>query len=125
MDRAAFERGLQIRREVFRPESLNQALSTADDFDRPLQDLITQYCFGEIWASPVLDRRTRSMITLAMLSALNRPNQIRAHVRGAINNGVTKDELRDLFLQVAIYCGVPAGVDSFRVAREVFQEMGI
>jgi 4-carboxymuconolactone decarboxylase len=119
MDRTAFERGLQIRREMFR------AVSTPDPFDQPLQDLITQYCFGEIWASPVLERKTRSLITLAMLSALNRPNQIRAHVRGAINNGVTKDELRDLFLQVAIYCGVPAGVDSFRVAREVFQELGI
>ena len=120
MDKAAFERGLQIRREVFQAQ--NQALSTSDDFDQPLQDLITQYCFGEIWASPVLERKTRSLITLAMLSALNRPNQIRAHVRGALNNGVTKDELKELFLQVAIYCGVPAGVDSFRVAKEVFEE---
>jgi 4-carboxymuconolactone decarboxylase len=120
MDIAAFERGLQIRREVF--QSQNQALSASDDFDKPLQDLITQYCFGEIWASPGLNRKTRSLITLAMLSALNRPNQIRAHVRGALNNGVTKDELKELFLQVAIYCGVPAGVDSFRIAKEVFGE---
>ena len=121
MDTVAFERGLQIRREIFQAQ--NQALSTSDDFDQPLQDLITQYCFGEIWASPILERKTRSLVTLAMLSALNRPNQIRAHVRGALNNGVTKDELKELFLQVAIYCGVPAGVDSFRVAKEVFQEL--
>jgi 4-carboxymuconolactone decarboxylase len=109
---------------MFRAEPAAQGVAT-DDFDRPLQDLITQYCFGEIWASPVLNRKTRSIITLAMLSALNRPNQIRVHVRGALNNGVTKDELKELFLQVAIYCGVPAGVDAFRIAKEVFQEMGV
>jgi 4-carboxymuconolactone decarboxylase len=90
-----------------------------------MQELVTQYCWGEVWTRDTLDRRCRSMINLAMLTALNRPHEVKLHVRGAINNGVTKEEISEVFLQAAIYCGVPAAIDSFRIAREVFVEMGI
>jgi 4-carboxymuconolactone decarboxylase len=125
VDRETFEKGLAIRRAVLGADYVDKAMSTADDFNRPMQELTTQYCWGEIWGRPGLDRRTRSMINLAMISALNRPHEIKAHVKGALNNGLTKDDIKEVFLQVAIYCGVPAGVDSFRAAQEVFKEMGI
>jgi 4-carboxymuconolactone decarboxylase len=101
------------------------ALRAADDFAMPMQELVTQYCWGEIWTRPALDRKTRSIINLAMLTALNRPHEIKLHLRGAINNGLTKEEIREVLLQTAIYCGVPAAIDSFRIAREVFEEMGV
>ncbi len=125
MDQATVQKGLAIRRDMFGAEAADKTWAAADDFNRPLEELVNQYCFGEIWSRPGLDRKTRSIVTLSMLTGLNRPNQIRAHVRGAIANGVTKEEIKELFLQAAIYCGVPAAVDSFRIAREVFQEMGI
>jgi 4-carboxymuconolactone decarboxylase len=125
MEKQKFEQGLSIRREIFGADVADQAWAAADDFNRPFEELVNQYCFGEIWGRPGLDRKTRSIVTLSMLTGLNRPNQIRAHVRGAIANGVSKEELQELFLQAAIYCGVPAAVDSFRIAREVFKEMGI
>jgi 4-carboxymuconolactone decarboxylase len=125
MDKEMFEKGLSIRREVLGADFVDKAISSADDFNRPLQEIVTQYCWGEIWGRPGLDRKTRSIINLAMLSALNRPHEVKMHVKGALNNGLTKDEIKEVFLQVAIYCGVPAGVDSFRIAREVFQELGI
>ena len=125
MDREMFEKGLAIRKAVLGADYVDNALKTADDFNRPLQELVTQYCWGEIWGRPGLDRRTRSLMNLAMISALNRPHEIKAHVKGALNNGLTKDDIKEVFLQVAIYCGVPAAVDSFRLAREVFQELGI
>ncbi len=125
MDREMFEKGLAIRRQVLGSDYVDKAISTADDFNRPLQELVTQYCWGEIWGRPGLDRRTRSIINLAMISALNRPHEVKAHIKGALNNGLTKDDIKEVFLQVAIYCGVPAAVDSFRLAREVFQELGI
>ena len=90
-----------------------------------MQELVTEYCWGEIWNRPGLDRRTRSIINLAMLTALNRPHEIKLHVVGALNNGLSKAEISEIFLQTAIYCGVPAAIDSFRVAREVFKERGI
>ena len=124
MEKATFEKGLSIRRDVLGAEFVDNAFATADDFNRPLQELVTQYCWGEIWGRPGLDRKTRSLLNLAMLSALNRPHEIKMHVRGALKNGVTKEEIKEVFLQVAIYCGVPAAVDSFRVAREVFKEIG-
>jgi 4-carboxymuconolactone decarboxylase len=124
VDKETFERGLAIRRQVLGADFVDNAFQTADDFNRPLQELVTQYCWGEIWGRPGLDRKTRSMLNLAMLSALNRPHEIKAHVRGALANGLTKDEIREVFLQVAVYCGVPAAVDSFRLAREVFKELG-
>ena len=125
MEKEMFEKGLKIRREVLGAEYVDKAISTADDFNRPLQELVTTYCWGEIWGRPGLDRKTRSMLNLAMISALNRPHEIKAHVKGAINNGLTKNDIQEVFLQVAIYVGVPAAVDSFRLAREVFAEMGI
>ncbi|HLH41994.1 MAG TPA: 4-carboxymuconolactone decarboxylase [Bryobacteraceae bacterium] len=125
MDKATFDKGLSIRREVLGAEFVDHAFATADDFNRPLQELVTQYCWGEVWGRPGLDRKTRSLLNLAMLSALNRPHEVKMHVRGALKNGVTKDEIKEVFLQVAIYCGVPAAVDSFRTAREVFKELGV
>jgi 4-carboxymuconolactone decarboxylase len=125
MDKEMFEKGLSIRRQVLGADYVDNALATADDFNRPLQELVTQYCWGEIWGRPGLDKKTRSLLNLAMISALNRPHEIKVHVKGALTNGVTKDEIKEVFLQVAIYCGVPASVDSFRIAREVFKEMGV
>jgi 4-carboxymuconolactone decarboxylase len=125
MEKQMFEKGLSIRRDIFGADLVDKNWAAADDFNRPFEELVNQYCFGEIWGRPGLDRKTRSIVTLSMLTGLNRPNQIRAHVRGAIANGVSKEELQELFLQAAIYCGVPAAVDSFRIAREVFKEMGI
>jgi 4-carboxymuconolactone decarboxylase len=125
MQKQKVEQGLGIRREIFGADLVDKASAAADDFNRPFEELVNQYCFGEIWGRPGLDRKTRSIVTLSMLTGLNRPNQIRAHVRGAIANGVSKQELQELFLQAASYCGVPAAVDSFRIAREVFTELGI
>jgi len=125
MNKERFDKGLEIRRAVLGADFVDNAIKTADDFSRPLQELVTEYCWGEVWGRPGLDRKTRSMLNLAMLAALNRPHEIKLHVRGALTNGVTKDEIKEIFLQVAIYCGVPAGVDSFRTAREVFKEMGV
>jgi 4-carboxymuconolactone decarboxylase len=125
MDKPTFDKGLAIRKAVLGAEFVDNAFATADDFNREYQELVTQYCWGEVWGRPGLDRKTRSMLNLAMLSALNRPHEIKMHVRGALNNGLTKEEIKEVFMQVAIYCGVPAGVDSFRIAREVFKELGI
>ena len=125
MNQELFDRGLKIRREVLGADYVDSSIRNADDFTRPLQELVTQFGWGEIWARPGLDRRTRSLINLAMISALNRPHELKLHIRGAINNGVTKDEIREVFLQVIPYCGFPAALDSFRTAREVFDEMGI
>lgn len=125
MNKELFDRGLKTRRDVLGAEYVDAAIANADDFNRPMQELVTQYCWGDVWQRPGLDRRTRSLLNLAMITALNRPHELKLHVRGAITNGVTKDEVREVFLQTAIYCGVPAAIDSFRVAREVFKEMGI
>ena len=120
-----FERGLQTRRAVLGSEYVDASVAQADDFTWPLQVLTTEFCWDEIWNRPGLDRRSRSILNLGMISALNRPHELRLHIRGALNNGLTKEELREIFLQVAVYCGMPAALDSFRVAREVFKEMGI
>ena len=118
-----FERGLDIRKSVLGKEFVERSLASADDFNRPLQELVTEYCWGAVWGREGLSRKTRSMLNLAMLCALNRPHELRMHLRGALRNGVTRDEIREVLLQVAIYCGVPAGVDAFRTAREVFSEV--
>ena len=125
MNRDAFEKGLKTRREVLGAEYVDQAIRNADDFNLPLQELVTEYCWNEIWNRPGLDRKTRSIVNLAMLTALNRPNELKLHVKGAINNGLSKDEIAEIFLQSAIYCGVPAAIDSFRTAKDVFKEMGL
>ena len=125
MSRDRFEEGLAVRRAVLGTEYVDRALASADDFNRPLQELVTEYCWGAVWTRPGLDRKSRSLINLAMLTALNRPHEVKLHIRGAINNGLSKEEIAEVFLQAAVYCGVPAAIDSFRIAREVFQEMGI
>lgn len=125
MNKEAFEKGLATRREVLGSEYVDGSLKNADDFNLPMQELVTEYCWNEIWNRPGLDRRTRSMLNLAMLTALNRPHEIKLHVRGAINNGLSKGDIQEVFLQAAVYCGVPAAIDSFRNAKEVFKEMGI
>jgi 4-carboxymuconolactone decarboxylase len=117
-----FDRGLAVRRRVLGARYVDEALRTADDFTRPLQELVTEFCWGAVWTRPGLPRKTRSMLNLAMLTALNRPHEIRLHVRGALRNGCTRQEIMEVLLQAAIYCGVPAAVDSFRVAREVLAE---
>ncbi len=123
MDKDMFEKGLAIRRRVLGADYVDRAMETADDFNRPMQELVTEYCWGEIWGRPGLPPKTRSLLNLAMLSALNRPLEIKTHVRGALQNGVTRAEITEVFLQVAIYCGVPAAIDSFRIARETFAEL--
>jgi 4-carboxymuconolactone decarboxylase len=123
MDKATFDRGLEIRRAVLGAEYVDAAMQNADDFNKPMQELTTEYCWGYVWGREGLDRKTRSLLNLAMISALNRPHELKIHVAGALRNGVTRDEIREVFMQVAIYCGVPAGVDSFRTAREVFAQM--
>jgi 4-carboxymuconolactone decarboxylase len=123
MDQKTFERGREIRSAVLGKDFVENAFKTADDFNRPLQELVTEYCWGAIWGREELPRKTRSMLNLAMISALNRPHELKAHIKGALVNGVTPVEIREVLLQVAIYCGVPAAVDSFRIAREVFAEL--
>ena len=125
MNKELFEQGLRVRRAVVGDAYVDASLKNADDFSMPMQELVTQYCWGDVWNRPGLERKTRSFLNLAMITALNRPHELKLHVRGAINNGLTKDEIKEVFLQVAIYCGVPAAIDSFRVASEVFKEMGV
>ncbi|MBU1183526.1 MAG: 4-carboxymuconolactone decarboxylase [Pseudomonadota bacterium] len=123
MNKKRYEKGLAVRRAVLGAEYVDKSLRSADEFTRPMQELVTEYCWGEIWTRPGLDRRTRSFLNLAMLTALNRPHEIKLHVRGALNNGLTREELMEVFLQSAIYCGVPAALDAMRVAKEVFTEI--
>jgi len=125
MNRDLFEQGLKIRREVVGDSHVDASLKGADDFSMPMQELVTQFCWGEVWGRPGLDRRSRSILNLGMIAALNRPEELATHVRGAINNGLTKEEIRECFLQVAVYVGMPAGLGCFRIARQVFKEMGI
>ena len=123
MNKELYEKGLAIRKSVLGTEYVDKALASADDFNRPMQELTTEYCWGWCWGREGLDKKTRSIINLAMISALNRPHEVKAHVKGALNNGLSRDEIREVLLQVAIYCGIPAGVDSFRAAKEVFAEI--
>ena len=125
MDQDRYDRGLAVRREVLGAEHVDKSIQGADDFTRPLQEYVTESAWGAIWTRPGLPRKTRSLLNLAMLTALNRPHEIKLHINGALNNGVTKDEIMEVFLQTAVYCGVPASIDSFRIAREVFQERGV
>ncbi|MDQ0218654.1 4-carboxymuconolactone decarboxylase [Peribacillus cavernae] len=119
MGKDQFEAGLEVRRDVLGADYVNKSIENADDFTRDLQQLVTEYCWGEIWTREGISRKTRSIINLAMLSALNRPHELKLHVRGALRNGVTKDEIKEILLQSAIYCGVPAAIDGFRVAQEI------
>lgn len=123
MDKATFDRGLDIRKAVLGAEFVENSFKSADAFNRPMQELATEYCWGYVWGREGLPKKTRSMLNLAMISALNRPHELKMHIAGALRNGVSREEICEVFLQVAIYCGVPAGVDSFRNAREVFAEI--
>ncbi|MCV7377748.1 4-carboxymuconolactone decarboxylase [Mycobacterium alsense] len=123
MDGETYQRGLEIRSAVLGEDYVNRALATTNDFTKPLQDLITEYCWGAVWGREGLPLKTRSMLNLAMISVLNRPNELRTHVKAALTNGVSREEIREILLQVAIYGGVPAAVDSFRIAGEAFAEV--
>jgi 4-carboxymuconolactone decarboxylase len=118
-----FEKGLKVRKEVLGESYVEASLASADELTAPLQKLVTEWCWGEVWTRPGLDRKTRSFLNLAMLTALNRPHEVKIHVRGAINNGLTEQEIVEVILQAAIYCGVPAAMDSMRIAAEVIRQM--
>ncbi|MDM9560870.1 carboxymuconolactone decarboxylase family protein [Bordetella petrii] len=118
-----FEKGLAIRRSVLGAEYVDKSIQGVSDLTIDMQELVTQYCWGEVWGRPGLDRRTRSFLNLAMITALNRPHELKLHIRGAINNGLTREEVKEVFLQTGIYCGVPAMIDSMRCAKEVFDAL--
>ena len=122
-DTELFARGLAVRRAVLGAEYVDDSLARADDFMVAFQKLVTEYCWGEIWTRPKLDRKQRSMLNLAMLTALNKPAELRLHVRGALTNGVSREEIKEILLQACIYCGIPAGLEAFKTAVEVFKEV--
>jgi 4-carboxymuconolactone decarboxylase len=117
------ERGLQVRREVLGDDYVDRHMAAPDGFDRPLQDLITEVAWGRVWDRPGLGRRERSLITVAMLTALGRADELAVHLEGAIRNGVTEPELQEALLQAALYCGIPAALDAFRVAARVVPDV--
>ena len=119
-----FEKGLKVRREVLGAEYVDKSLANANEFTQAFQDITTEWCWGYAWTRPGLDRKTRSMLNLAMLTALNRSPEIKLHVRGALNNGVTVEEIKEVLLHATIYCGIPAGLDAFKAANEVLKEAG-
>ena len=119
-----FQRGLELRREVLGPEYVDKSLASANDFMMAFQQITTEWCWGYAWTRPGLDRKTRSLMNLAMLTALNRSPEVKLHVRGAINNGVTVEEIKEALLHATVYCGIPAGLDAFKAANEVLKEMG-
>jgi len=119
-----FDTGLKLRREVLGAEYVDNSLKQANDFTMAFQHITTEWCWGYAWSRPGLDRKTRSLINLAMLTALNRTPEVKLHVRGALNNGVTVDEIKEVLIHATIYCGVPAGLDAFKAANEVLKETG-
>jgi 4-carboxymuconolactone decarboxylase len=123
MDKKTYDKGVEVRKAVLGETYVNSALKNVDDFNRPFQELLTEYCWGAVWGREELPRKTRSMLNLAMIAILNRPHELKLHIKGALTNGVTREEIREIFMQVAIYGGAPAGVDSFRIAREAFAEV--
>jgi 4-carboxymuconolactone decarboxylase len=124
-DTELFQAGLKVRREVLGNAHVDRALAAVDDFNVPMQKLVTEWCWGELWNRVELSRRERSLINLGMLAALNRSPEIKLHVRGALNNGLDPASIREVFMQVAIYCGVPAALESMRIASEVLKEEGV
>ncbi|MBL4601740.1 MAG: carboxymuconolactone decarboxylase family protein [Emcibacteraceae bacterium] len=117
-----FDEGMKIRRSVLGDDYVDNAISNMDDFSAPLQELVTEFCWGSIWTRDGLDKRTRSLLNIAMLSALNRPHEIKIHLKGAIRNGCTPEEIREVILQIAVYCGVPAAIDTMKMARQILTE---
>ena len=124
-DEDHFNAGMKVRRDMFGEAGAEKQIEDATSFNGPFQDMITRYCFGEVWNRPPLDRKTRSMLSLAIVACLSRPNQLRVHVRGAIANGVSVDEIREVLIHVMIYGGVPAAADSFQHAQDVLKDMGL
>jgi len=122
MSKELWDKGLAVRKEVLGAEYVERNLKAADDFTMPMQELVTQSCWGWLWGRPQLPRKMRSLINLGLLSALNRPHEFKTHVKGALTNGCTREEIREVLLQVAVYCGMPAGVEAFRLAREAMAE---
>ena len=118
-----FEKGLKLRKQVLGAEYVEKSMASADSFSMPMQELSTEYCWGHVWTRPGLALRDRSLINIAMISALNRPHELKLHVKAALNNGLSREEIREVILQVVVYCGVPAGIDSTRIAREAFAEV--
>ena len=118
MSKELWDKGLAVRKEVLGAEYVERNLASADDFNMPMQELVTQSCWGWLWARPQMSRKMRSLINLGILSALNRPHEFKAHMKGALTNGCSREEIREVLLQVAVYCGMPAGVEAFRLARE-------
>ena len=123
-DETLFERGMKVRKAVLGEEYVNKSIAGADEFTRTMAEWSTEFCWGALWSRPGFDHRSRSIVNLAMISALNRPHELKLHVKAAITNGLTKEEIKEILLQVAVYCGVPAGIDSFRIAAEAFKELG-
>lgn len=123
MSNEKFEKGLALRKQVLGAEYVEKSMASADSFSMPMQELSTEYCWGHVWTRPGLELRERSLINIAMISALNRPHELKLHVKAALNNGLTREQIREVILQVAVYCGVPAGIDSTRIAREAFAEL--
>ena len=123
MDKKTHDKGLEIRKAVLGEAYVDNALKNVDEFNKPFQELLNEYCWGTVWGREELPRKTRSMLNIAMISILNRPHELRAHLKGALTNGVAREEIREILMQVAIYGGMPAAVDSFRIAREVFAEL--
>ena len=123
MSKELFDRGLQIRKDVLGKDYVEKALAAATDFTMPLHELVTEYCWGHVWGRDGLSRRDRSLLNMGMIAALNRPGELKIHVKAALKNGLRKEEIREAFLQVAVYCGVPAAVDAFRTAQEAFAEL--
>ncbi len=121
-DKDMHQTGMDIRKSMFGAEVVDKRMSSAGEFGAPLQKLINQYAYGEIWGREALPRKTRSLLVLAMMCAANRPHELRIHLRGAITNGCSKDEIREVLLQVAIYCGIPASLDAHNIAMEIFAE---
>ena len=123
MDHDQYERGMQTRREVLGSAHVDRSLATADELTSPLQDLVVEYGWGAIWTRDGLDRRTRSLINIGMLTALNRPHELQVHLKGAVNNGCTRDEIVEAVLQTAVYCGMPAALDTMRHVKALFDEL--
>jgi 4-carboxymuconolactone decarboxylase len=123
MSNEKFEKGLALRKQVLGADYVEKSMASADSFSMPMQELSTEYCWGHVWTRPGLALRDRSLINIAMISALNRPHELKLHVKAALNNGLSREEIREVILQVAVYCGVPAGIDSTRIAREAFAEV--
>lgn len=119
-----FDRGLKLRREILGPEYVDNSLRNASNFMMAFQEMTTEWCWGYAWGRPGLDRKTRSMLNLAMLTALNRAPELALHVRGALNNGLTVDEIKEVLLHATVYCGIPAGLDAFKTADKVLKELG-